>query len=314
MKTGNTERIRVRENGDVGIGTNNPGAKLHVAGSVRADHFWDEDLSYYADLKSGGYLGGNWTIVGNVGIGLNPTTSKLHVSGDIRGNRFFDDDYSYYADLNSGANLGGNWIFNGSVGIGMTNPSAKLDVAGVIRCNIGDGDVFIAGNDAKIVDQNIPNAFAIVGIGDNNWGGIRYGMNGVTITGVGGLLARSDNFMQFNMISDKRTKKDIVSYNGGLDLVKQLEPVKFKYNGKARTTDDGAEHISFIAQDLEKIPELASLMIQKVNMKLEETDANTTEMLTLNASALPFILVNAIKEQQKQIEELKAELQELKKK
>jgi hypothetical protein len=58
----------------------------------------------------------------------------------------------------------------------------------------------------------------------------------------------------------------------------------------------------FVAQDMEKVfPEMVGA-----------TAINDTEYLDTNLSALPVYIVKAIQEQQKQIEELKAEIKALK--
>jgi len=67
-----TVRFYIATNGDVGIGTENPGAKLHVAGNVRASRFIDnQNTNRYIDPAGGSQLGdltvnGNLTVSGSV--------------------------------------------------------------------------------------------------------------------------------------------------------------------------------------------------------------------------------------------------------
>lgn len=64
-----------RSDGRVGIGTSSPtnfiggAGSLHVNGEVRATRFYDDDPNYYADLNTGGNLGGTWSISGNIYVG-----------------------------------------------------------------------------------------------------------------------------------------------------------------------------------------------------------------------------------------------------
>ena len=87
--------------------------------------------------------------------------------------------------------------------------------------------------------------------------------------------------------SDKSLKKDITPLENSLEKVKQLEGVSFKWK------DNEEKDIGLIAQDVEKIfPELVSTN--------KETGLKSVEYGKLTA-----ILIEAIKEQQKQIDELK---------
>jgi Chaperone of endosialidase len=58
------------------------------------------------------------------------------------------------------------------------------------------------------------------------------------------------------LISDQRFKKEIVSFNNGLEIIRQLKPVNYKFNTedfKDRYDFDSRLQYGFIAQDLEKV-------------------------------------------------------------
>ncbi|MCW3162415.1 tail fiber domain-containing protein [Chryseobacterium oryctis] len=108
--------------------------------------------------------------------------------------------------------------------------------------------------------------------------------------------------------SDRRVKKDIVEFKDGLNVINKLTPVTYKYNEKSGYEDLNKEYVGFIAQDVEKAaPYMVSIIddTQKSGLK---------DKRELDESALTKILVNAVKEQQQQIAELKKEIEELKKK
>ena len=108
--------------------------------------------------------------------------------------------------------------------------------------------------------------------------------------------------------SDRRLKKDITSFNEGLDVLMEIDPVRFKYNGLGGNKDDGKEYIGVIAQDVQ---EVAPYMINSVFKKLNETDTEQTELLMYDGTALTYVLVNAIKEQQVKINQLEKKINEI---
>lgn len=106
--------------------------------------------------------------------------------------------------------------------------------------------------------------------------------------------------------SDRRVKKDIESFTDGLDLVSRIRPVRYRFNGAAGYPDDGKTYIGVIGQDMQQI---APYMIEPVRKKLHENDPETTDLLMFDGSALVYLLINAVQEQQKQIEKQQSEIE-----
>jgi hypothetical protein len=98
--------------------------------------------------------------------------------------------------------------------------------------------------------------------------------------------------------SDRRLKKDITPFNDGINVVMDITPVNFKYNGKLKLPTE-QRYIGVIAQELR---EVAPFMVST----FQGTDGQ--EYLKVDPSAFDFILINAVKEQQKMILELVAEI------
>ena len=93
--------------------------------------------------------------------------------------------------------------------------------------------------------------------------------------------------------SDRRLKKNVVDYTAGLAEVSQLIPKSFEFNGLGETADDGRVFVGLIADDVKPImPE----MIGTREVMLNPKDADPTEILTLEATALMYALVNSVKE------------------
>lgn len=121
----------------------------------------------------------------------------------------------------------------------------------------------------------------------------------------------------WNIASDRRLKKGIKAFDNGLKYIMQMNPVEYQYNGKAGTRD-GEFQIGVIAQDLQ---EFAPFMVSQAVFKKEKTNARgeiegfTEEpFLSMNASAVKWMLVSAVKEQQEMLEEKDLRLEELEEK
>ena len=120
-----SEKIRVKTNGDVGIGTNNPTSKLHVAGNgavikLQNTNYEDTEDAFY------GWLGGydkSGDEIWWVGEGSSSTSRQIG---------FYTNRNGY--DLTLWNNNEGITIkSDGNVGIGTTSPDAKLAVNGNIH-------------------------------------------------------------------------------------------------------------------------------------------------------------------------------------
>lgn len=109
----------------------------------------------------------------------------------------------------------------------------------------------------------------------------------------------------WTVVSDRRLKKDIKPYVKGLELVKAINPVYFKYNEASGVVDD-SEFVGIIAQELQEVaPDMVNYIPDP-----NEKDKNT-EYLSADLSQLDFALVNAVKELDLEIQRLKTEVQQL---
>lgn len=200
---------------------------------------------------------------GNTGIGVSDPLTKLHVSS-------------------------GNWDLNstnGDIMIGDGTHNLKLSVsdagggAGIGRINMMGGVATLklggAGTDlVHITDSD-------VGIGTSSPTAM-LSVNGTANKPGGGSWAA---------FSDKRLKKNIAPYTDGLDQLLSINPVKYQYNELAGT-DTEKEYVGVIAQELKAV---APYMLGSFEMK-------GTEYYDVDNSAMMYMLINAVKEQQIQIE------------
>ncbi len=104
--------------------------------------------------------------------------------------------------------------------------------------------------------------------------------------------------------SDERIKKNISDFTDGLNIVMMLQPRNYQYNGLGGPGyDDTDSHIGFIAQEIEPI---CPYMVETGRGLIDGIQVD--DFKVYQGHALSFVLVNAIQEQQEQIEALKKKI------
>ena len=201
--------------------------------------------------------------------------------------------------VGNGGTSGVNISSTGNVGIGTSTPSAKLDVNGSVKIEGNNTLEFGAGVAGKEVNAGKIGygAFSsgasldIVGAGTaNNNRVVKVFAEGGAyfsgpVTGVGA----------FNS-SDRRLKQAIRPLTGALALVQALHGRRYQWNalGVQRGGQAQTEQVGVIAQELEQVlPELVS--------------TGPDGFKAVNYAQLTPVLIEALKEQQQQIETLKAQ-------
>jgi N-acetylneuraminic acid mutarotase len=150
--------------------------------------------------------------------------------------------------------------------------------------NINEGPINIDGNNLFIDTNN-----SRVGIGLSNPG---YQFHVSTNS------AAKPTSSAWTVASDERLKNNVQVFTDGLELIKKIDPVWFNYNGKANMPIN-ERGVGTIAQELQKI---APYMVKEWDYK--NSNGINEEYLAVDYGPLDFIIVNAIKEQQDQIEAL----------
>jgi hypothetical protein len=208
---------------------------------------------------------------------------------------------NYIPMFTSGTNVGNSVIYQDAaneVGIGTTTPGYTLDVNGRVNAasSSGNGGYISTGNYGGTGTA----AYFPSGIWSNGatswiYGNVYFSSGSTWITNTG-----DAHFKAFYYESDRNLKQNIQPLSDSLSRVQQLEGVNFEWK------KDGTKSVGLIAQDVEKIyPELVS------------TDENGMKSVQYGNLVAP--LIEAVKEQQKQIEAqqkeidaLKAEIEEMK--
>jgi hypothetical protein len=103
----------------------------------------------------------------------------------------------------------------------------------------------------------------------------------------------------WSVFSDERLKNIKGSYTSGLSAVMKLQPIRFEYKrDNALSIKSEGEHIGFGAQAVQQvIPEAVT--------------KNAEGYLMVNNDPIIWTMLNAIKEQQKEIVELKRQIRQL---
>ncbi len=150
---------------------------------------------------------------------------------------------------------------------------------GMYSCALGDGAQATESNSAAFGNGAIANLANTIRIGNSG------------ITAITGNVAPT-------AVSDKRLKKNIKEIGVGLDFILKLRPVEYQLlKGDERT------NFGFIAQDIEQLV--------GTNNSILTIDGDKDRTLGLRYTDFIAPLVKAIQEQQQQIDKLKAKNKEL---
>lgn len=254
-----TENMRIRGDGNVGIGTSTPYARLTFNSS-----------------SSGEIISFNGNSTNNYGIGV--TLGLLQIHTNIAA-----------ADIAFGYGSSGSFIEtmrikgNGNVGIGTTAPLQKLRVEGTTFLN-GNVGIGVAPGSAALRVIGTTILDGLVGIGTP--------APLFTLEVNGG--AGKPGGGSWSATSDARMKEKILPYTDGLVMLLKINPVKYHYN-QLSGYDTKPEYVGVLAQEIKSI---APYMVSSFQMKGES-------YYNVNNSAMTYMLINAVKEQQLQIDELK---------
>jgi hypothetical protein len=299
--------------GNVGIGTPIPSQKLSIAP--------DTDVSAEIGKAHIGLVGyANYAGFSHVDQNTNAQAYALLQS----------EDGQTFINANTGKNIwfrianSDKMILNssGNVGIGTTNPQSLLQVGHTgttsnVAVRAQSGDSYQVGFEAYGSSQGT--GYMYVGQSNTYGGGVAYNGDGNPASFDSGTIGndkitffRRDGgtdtaviWYQYNSndvnfrgdviayaTSDEKLKDNINLIPNSIEKIKALRGVTFEWNEKSNK-EVGKKEIGVIAQDVEKVlPEI---------VKTRDNGYKAVDYQKLTA-----VLIEAIKEQQKQIDELKA--------
>ena len=294
--------LRVSSSGKVGIRTGTPVLDLQVTSTDTPAHRFEQ-------TSGGGFTAQTWDIAGNeANFFVRDVTGGSRLPFRIR-----PGAPTSSIDINA----------SGLVGIGTASPVANLDVvsssaptvgrlrgagAGILEMSDSNGaadkknyQIRSQGDVFKLTLLNdARNAFVV----DNILVAVSTGNVGIGTAAPTQLLSVNGTAGKpgggtWDVFSDERLKNVKGRYNTGLKALMQLQPIRYEYkpNNPLGIKLEG-ENIGFGAQSLQKIiPEAVT--------------RNSAGYLMVKSDPILWTMLNAIKEQQKEIVELKSQIQKL---
>jgi hypothetical protein len=286
--------LKVSSTGRVGIRTATPVLDLHV-------NTGDTPAMRFEQNSGGGFTAQTWDVAGNeANFFVRDVTGGSRLPLRIR-----PGAPTSSIDINAG----------GSVGIGTASPN-KSAVSRAITVNgttdaiyewaiadVRKATMYHDGNNLSITN----NANAAMTLGTNNTERMRINANGnvgigtaapTDLLSVNGTASKPGGG-SWAVFSDERLKTIRGHFNSGLKAVMQLQPLRYEYrqNNPLGIRSEG-EHVGFGAQAVQKvIPEAVT--------------KNNQGYLLINNDPILWTMLNAIKEQQQEIEQLKSQVRQL---
>ena len=298
--------------GRIGIGTSNPAHTLDVNGTINAKQVLvnGQPLSAgggggatdHIGLRQHGGDGKVSTFITfhNDGFGATQESSLLWINGPDRkaaaaissqpGGNYDTGDLRFHTGKNGA--LGNRMIIDaeGRVGIGTASPSEKLEVSGNVKVGVGARRIIMKNGRNGDASLSVPSGWFRVNAGYD----ISFWTNGkgdtddlpqVRFDNKGNILCQGTLAQN----SDGRLKKAIQPIARALDKITGLRGVNYLWKDASRGNDT---QMGLIAQEVEAVLPEAVCM-----------DAAGTKSIAYGN--LTAVLIEAVKEQQKQIESLK---------
>jgi hypothetical protein len=257
-----TERMRILYNGNVGIGTRNPTTALEVnvsgtQGAATVVSATNDNLSASLNLRK------------SRGTSTAPTSVLLNDNlGSVWGWGYNGAGFTATASVKFMASENFTGVANGTDIVFMATPNGSVGAAELARIR-GNGNV---------------------GIGTNSPG---YKLEVIGDAAASGCLRASGSVVGGTCTSDVRLKKNIQSFDLGLEALLGFNPVTFERRGLANEPANGKKEIGLIAQDVEKT---APQLISTFSAKFNDSDPVAASIKQVNYTGLTYVLINAVKE------------------
>ncbi|MEY3444374.1 MAG: hypothetical protein RLZZ519_2655 [Bacteroidota bacterium] len=270
---------------NVGIGTAAPVYKLHTIGDIYANGGW---------VRVSGNQGLYWETWGGGFYMSDPTWIRTYNDKNVwTGNGLLGTQGGLTVGYAGGTPPGGGAIIAGLTGMGTSAPNQRLSVQGSIEIMDAFDNVIVSRSTAQARSHQMigtymgwdQGAVFLGGYNVNNPSAFYSNTNKIVCGGAAGTLPI--HATGFVTVSSQRYKNNIAPLAYGLEKIMQLEPMSYHYNFEGDSNTK--KHIGLIAEEVLKlVPEAVA-----------EEDG---KCLGLDYSSLVPVLINAIQEQQAQID------------
>jgi hypothetical protein len=291
--------LKVSSTGRVGLRTGTPVLDLQITTGDTPAHRLEQ-------TSAGGFTAQTWDIAGNeANFFVRDVTGGSRLPFRIR-----PGAPTSSVDISA----------TGNVGVGTASPSLKLESKGTAGLPASSGTTqsgiarFSQSSGVGVVDfgfggaagtgwiqatdsSNLANNFGL--LLNPNGGNVGIGTAAPTdLLSVNGNASKPGGGT-WAVFSDERLKTIKGQFNSGLEAVMKLQPLRYEYTqNNALKINSPGEHIGFGAQAVQKvIPEAVT--------------SNSQGYLMINNDPILWTMLNAIKEQQKEIEQLKVQVRQL---
>jgi hypothetical protein len=275
FKTDNSEVMRLYSGGS---------AELNAgAGTVGTSALYTSgDYYNYLEINVQNLSNGNLASSDIVATANNGSASTVYVDLGINSQGYSNNQ----SNILNGPNLAYLYAHGRDFKIGNGTPNRDL--------------IFFTNPNGGTLGTNTANGIERMRITQS--GNVGIGTSNVTYTlEVNGSAAKTGGG-DWSNASDRRLKKDIRPFGDGLQVLTKINPVWYKYNGLGGQPNNGKDYVGVIAQDIQPVAPYTISTFQDAETKID--------YLNYDGSAITYILVNAVKEQQVIIENLKKQVED----
>jgi Chaperone of endosialidase len=322
-------QLHVTAAGDVGIGTTTPIGKLQVSNAVNPYTLWTDDFNTTLGYKYGivnqmfSPKGGSTTGMYNyssTASGANPPgwDYTVGIQSTADGGQGYVYGISNYAYQFSCAEAQGYGIYN------YLYTDSKYEGYGIYNYTYA-GSTCGSAAEYGIYNELVPNT---------NPGSVNYGIYSNT-PGAGNYAGYFDGNVHvngtFTVMSDERKKQDVAPLRGAMALVSRMNGYTYSFKADANANLPEGKQFGFLAQELAQVvPDLVAdgknplhttqsnansqpkpLTKGETPKQEKRADIGTEDIKAVNYIGVIPILVEAMKEQQAQLEAQRMEIESL---